>query len=166
MKKYKQQMRLLQVTLFLNILIMIPLFLRKRPIKDWVIVYLFNAFTNAIIDNTLSKKKIVKYPIKLLPKIFDTHMLFDYFLYPTFTILYNQWTIKDKIFPMIYKLFLMTTPVFFIEFLAERKTDLVDWSKKWKWYHSYFSIISKSLTTRLFIGLVRWVEEKFPQRGI
>jgi hypothetical protein len=160
MKRHKPQKRLLQVTLFLNILIIIPLFLRKRPFKDWIIVYLFNAFTNAIADNVLSKKKIVKYPVNLFPKIFDTHVLFDYFLYPTFTILYNQWTMKDKIFPTIFKLFLMATPAFFIEFLAERKTDLVDWSKKWKWYHSYLSIILKSLSTRLIIGIVRWVEEK------
>jgi hypothetical protein len=92
-------------------------------------------------------------------------MLFDYFLYPTFTILFNQWTMKDKIFPIIFKLFLMTTPAFFVELLAERKTDLVDWSRKWKWYHSYFSIISKSLATRLIIGIVRWIEEKIPQKG-
>jgi hypothetical protein len=59
----------------------------------------------------------------------------------------------------------MTTTAFFVELLAERKTDLVDWSRKWKWYHSYFSIISKSLATRLFIGIVRWIEEKIPQKG-
>jgi hypothetical protein len=41
-------------------------------------------------------------------------------------------TVKDNFFAIIYKLFYITIPVFFIEIWAERKTNLIDWSKKWK----------------------------------
>ncbi|ADU29516.1 CBO0543 family protein [Evansella cellulosilytica] len=160
MKNNKSQRQFLLIAFILNLVLLVPLALRKPPVKDWVIVYLFNALTNGIIDNVLSKKKIIKYPIKLFPKIFDTHELFDFLLYPTFTILYNQITYKDKVGSIIYKLFLITTPAFFIELWATRNTDLVKWSKKWKWYHTYFSIILKSLFTRLIIGSIRGIESK------
>lgn len=146
--------------LILNLGVLLPIIHRKSPIKDWIIVYLFNAVTNGIIDNALTKNKIIKYPNRLFPKIFDTHLLFDFFLYPTFTIVYNQMTAKDNTFAIIYKLFVITIPVFLIEFLAERKTNLVDWTRKWRWYHTFFSIILKSLLTRLFIALIRRVDAK------
>jgi hypothetical protein len=158
MRKNKLEKKLLLCTLILNFGVLLPIIHRKSPIKDWIIVYLFNAVTNGIIDNALTKNNIIKYPNRLFPKIFDTHILFDFFLYPTFTILYNQMTAKDKTFAIIYKLFVITIPVFFIEFLAERKTNLVEWTKKWRWYHTFFSIIIKSLLTRLIIALIRRID--------
>lgn len=160
MRRNNIQKKFLGITLIINLIILIPLLLRKPPIKDWVIVYLFNAVTNGIIDNVISKLKIVKYPVKLFSKIFDTHLLFDFFLYPTFTIIFNQMTEKDKIFPIIYKLILITIPPFFVELWAERKTDLIKWSRKWKWYHTFFSLILKSLMTRLMIALIRKADQK------
>jgi hypothetical protein len=155
MRKNRIEKKLLLGILILNLGIILPIIYRKTPIKDWIIVYLFNAVTNGIIDNALTKNNIIKYPNRLFPKIFDTHILFDFFIYPTFTIFYNQMTAKDKPFAIIYKLFVITIPVFLIEFLAEKKTNLVEWTKKWRWYHSFFSIIIKSLLTRLIIAQIR-----------
>jgi hypothetical protein len=160
MRKNRIEKKLLLGILILNLGIILPIIYRKSPIKDWIIVYLFNAVTNGIIDNALTKNNIIKYPNRLFPKIFDTHILFDFFLYPTFTILYNQMTAKDKPFAIIYKLFVITIPVFLIEFLAERKTNLVDWTKKWRWYHTFFSIIIKSLLTRIVIAQIRRLDAK------
>lgn len=160
MKRKNLKKKLLQFALLINIILIFPLALRKKPIKDWIIVYLFNALTNGIIDNILSRYRIVKYPIRLFSKVFDIHILFDFFLYPTFTIIYNQWTYRNNIFQIIYKLILITIPPFFIELWAENKTNLINWNKKWKWYHSYFSIILKSLTTRFLIGIIRWIDNK------
>ncbi|MGD6966384.1 CBO0543 family protein [Rossellomorea vietnamensis] len=155
MKQNKTQKKLLQITLIINLVILIPLLIRKPPVKDWIIVYLFNAATNGLIDNILSKHKIVKYPVRLFSKSFDTHIMFDFFLYPTFTILYNQMTQKDKIPLIIYKLIFITIPPFLIELWAEKNTNLIEWSRKWKWYHTFLGLIFKSLLTRTVIGVVR-----------
>lgn len=160
MRRNKTQRKYLRIGLFMNLLLIIPLLIRKPPVKDWVIVYLFNAVTNGLIDNILVKRKIVKYPVRLFTKSFDTHILFDFFLYPTFTVWYNQLTSKDNLFQIIYKLFFITIPPFFIELWAERKTDLIEWSRKWKWYHTFFGLILKSLMTRTVLGVVRKVDNK------
>lgn len=154
----KNQRIFLKIIFALNLIFLIPLLLRKRPIKDWIIVYLFNAVTNGVIDNILTKRKIVRYPIKIFSTLFDTHILFDYFLYPTFTILFNQLTYKDKPAQIIKKLFIMTLPPFLIEFWAERKTNLIKWGKKWKWYHTFLAITIKSLVTRFAISVIRKID--------
>jgi hypothetical protein len=140
------------------------LLFRKPPIKDWLLVYLFNAVTNGIIDNFITSYKIVKYPVRYFPKVFKTHILFDFLIYPTFTILYNQVTEKDKPMAILYKLFLFTVPASIIEYLAVKKTNLVEWDKGWKWYHTIVSVTFKSLVTRGVIGLIRQIAKKQQNR--
>ncbi len=77
---------------FLSLVIIVivgslPIVLRKPPIKDWVLVYLFNAVTNGIIDNIITSFNIVKYPVRLFPKLFKASITFDFFTYPQFSII-------------------------------------------------------------------------------
>ncbi|WP_308410508.1 CBO0543 family protein [Bacillus sp. Marseille-P3661] len=81
-------------------------------------------------------------------------------MYPTFTILYNQITYNKKPFETFYKLFYFTIPLLVIELWAEKKTSLIRWSKKWKWYHTFLSVSFKSLITRMFIELIRKIDAK------
>jgi hypothetical protein len=158
--KNKSEKSFLRTLLLLSLILIIPIFIRKHPIKDWVIVYLFNAATNGILDKILTSYKIVKYPVRFLPKIFDIHILFDFLLYPLFTVFYNQLTYRDNVWSIVYKLLLSTFPMFLIELWAEKRTKLITWNKGWSWYHTYSSIIAKSLFTRSFIGLVRMIDNK------
>lgn len=135
---------------------LLTLVLRKPPIKDWLLVYLWNAVTNGIIDKIVVSYNTVKYPTRLLPKIFKINFLFDYLLYPTMTVIFNQLTEKDhKPFIIFIKLFCFTIPMILVELWAERKTGLIKFKKGWKWYHSFISLNVKSLVTRLWIGWVR-----------
>lgn len=134
--------------------------LRKPPIKEWLMVFLLNAVTNGLLDKVIVSINKLKYPTRLLPKIFKTNILFDYLLYPTLTIVYNQATANDKPFKAFLKLFYLTLPVIFIELWAERKTGLIKFQKGWKWYHSFIGLTLKSLTTRLWIQWIRRIENK------
>lgn len=160
MKRNKNQRLLLRIAFIINLFFLIPILLRKPPIKDWIIVYLFNAVSNGIIDKVITKYKLIKYPVKLLPKLFDIHILFDFLFYPTFSVLYNQMTYKDGLFPIIYKLILFTTPPFLIEYFTEKKTNLIKWSNGWKWYHTFGSLILQSLITRTVIEVIRKADKK------
>nr|WP_208379619.1 CBO0543 family protein [Alkalibacillus almallahensis] len=140
------------------------LLFRKPPIKNWLLVYLFNAVTNTIIDNFLVSHKILRYPVRFFPKVFKTHILFDFLMYPTFDILYNQITEKDKLFSIVYKLIYFVVPMLFIEIWAVKKTNLIEWKKWWKWYHTFLGYIFKSLVTRSVLGLANKIENKQKSR--
>ncbi|SDI28964.1 CBO0543 family protein [Alteribacillus bidgolensis] len=138
----------------------LPFIFRKPPIKDWLLVYLWNAVTNIIIDHCIVSADIVRYPIRLLPKTFKSNVLFDFLLYPAMTIAYNQKTKDDKFITSLFKLLIYIVPMTIIEELAEKKTKLITFKKGWKWYHSFFSLYIKSLLDRLWIKWVRRTEEK------
>ncbi|NRD79583.1 hypothetical protein HPT25_19670 [Bacillus sp. BRMEA1] len=158
MKKNKFEITFLKTILIINLILLFPVLIRKRPIKDWLLAYLFNAVTNSLADNYLTEKRTVEYPVRLLHKRFKTHVLFDYLIYPTMTVIYNQITMKDKPLVIALKTLFFTIPMFCIEFWAVRKTDLIRWNHGWKWYHSFLGVTIKSLMTRFFIGVVRWID--------
>lgn len=152
--KNKFEVKFLRNLLILNLIVIIPVMLRKPPIKDWVIVYSLNAVTNSIIDSCLVAKGMLEYPVRFLPKAFKNHILFDSLVYPTFSV------IKDKPVVMLLKLICFTIPFSIFEYWADRKTNLIRWKKNWGFHHTFFSITIKSFVTRLVIGIIRRISNK------
>ena len=155
MKKGYFEKYFLSAVLFLQLIFFLPIFLWKRPIKDWIFVYLFDAITNGILDEILTRYKIIKYPIRLFSQKTKINVLFDFLVYPLFTVYFNQNTLKDRPFLILYKLLFFTIPMYFFEIWAVQKTNLIKWQNGWKGYHSFLSLTIKSLITRLFIELIR-----------
>lgn len=65
--------------LFLNGLLilsiaMLPVIMKRQPKRDWLFVYAFNAITNIILDKWATKN-FISYPTRLLPKIFNIHIV-------------------------------------------------------------------------------------------
>lgn len=145
----------LRVFLFLGLLAL-PVAFKKKPLKDWLIVYLLTALSSALLDSILVEKKLLSYPIRIFPKIFKLHIVFDLLLCPVVSVFYNQFTYKEKsIVRLVGKLFLFTIPQLVIEVLTGRYLNLVKWHKGWKWYHTFISMNIKYLSIRMFIEGVR-----------
>jgi len=70
MKSKKFDKNFLRVNFIITLIVLIPIIFRKPPIKDWLLVYLYNAATNGIADKFLTTFKIVKYPVRFFPKYF------------------------------------------------------------------------------------------------
>ncbi|QDI92513.1 hypothetical protein EPH95_16040 [Salicibibacter halophilus] len=161
MRGNKVERFVLHGTLMITLMALPILLLRKRSsIKDWVIAYLFNGITNGIIDNILASYKVLAYPVRHFPKLFNTSLLFDVLVYPTFTVFFNQWTDKDKPKIIFLKLLALTIPANLVEWLIEKKTNLVKWNKGWNFWYSLISSTLKSLITKSFVVFVRKVSDK------
>lgn len=138
----------------------IIILLRKPPIKDWIIVLSVTGLVSGIVDIILVSKKVLDYPLRLYPKKFKIHFLFDFILCPVVSILYNQVTFKDKALKTILKLFPFTIIHVFLEILAVKYTELIRWKNGWSWYHTFITMNVKYLSIRLFIEMVRKIAKK------
>lgn len=139
---------------------LVPFLLRKPPIKDWLFVFFLDGLSNGFIDQILVRKNYLKYPVRILPKLFKHHIVFDHILYPTFTIIYNQLTMNDKPLKAFLKLLIIVIPLTGIEFVADRKTHLIKWKRKWTFYHTFIWVMFKSSFTRIIIAVVRKISER------
>ncbi|WP_088103925.1 CBO0543 family protein [Halalkalibacter urbisdiaboli] len=151
-KQYERSFLLFTTVVALALL---PFAIMKRPLKDWIIVYLVSCIGNSYADRYLVSKGYIKYKIKPLSKKTPIHLPFDYVHYPLFLLYYNQWTLNSRPIGIILKLFVFIIPQVIIETIAEKKTDLITWKKGWKWHHSFFSMAAKFLLCRMIIGLIR-----------
>ncbi|PAK43357.1 CBO0543 family protein [Priestia megaterium] len=157
--KNKFEKRFLRV-LFILTLSALPFLFRKHPMKDSMLTFLLNGYTNGIVDRFVVNHKLIRYPVRYFRKEFKIHVLFDFLLYPTVSVILNQLTKNDKPLVVIYKILLFIFPMFFIELWAERKTNLITWKRSWKWYHTLLTLTVKSVLNRLMIGAIRVLDEK------
>ncbi|MBM4761478.1 CBO0543 family protein [Bacillus sp. B15-48] len=134
---------------------LLPFVFRRTGLKDWLLVFFASAFSNGVIDKIIVANNFLKYPVRLLPKYFQVHILFDALLYPLVNIMYNQLTLKDNHLIALFKLFYFIIPMVVIEVWAERRTKLIEFKRGWRWYHSFVSLMVKSFFSRFWIRCVQ-----------
>ncbi|MBM7553482.1 CBO0543 family protein [Thalassobacillus pellis] len=145
--------------LFISGLLVMPFLFRRPPIKDWLIVYLLNAFTNGLIDKFVVHYGMVRYPVRAMKRVFDINILFDFLVYPLLAVWVNQFSKHDNLKMIAAKVMMFVLPMFFVEFWAEKKTNLVEWKKSWKWYYTLIGLSVKTLLNRMVISAVRRVDD-------
>ncbi|MFA9455969.1 CBO0543 family protein [Halalkalibacter sp. AB-rgal2] len=160
--KEKTEQKILWGVLVTSIISLIYL-LKKPSIKDWLLVYFMNGFSNVFIDAFFVSKDMLSYPTRLFPKILKGNFLFDIIVYPTIMVYYNQVTRNDSVFPITVKIFLFTIPMLLIELWAVQNTSLIRWKKGWTWKHTFISTTLKSLLNRLAIGVIRKIDANIIQ---
>ncbi|MFC0560121.1 CBO0543 family protein [Halalkalibacter alkalisediminis] len=149
----------LLITTFIGV-VLLPFAIGKRPLKDWIIVYLVSCIGNSFADRLLVSKGYLKYKVRPFRKKLSIHLPFDYILYPLFLLYFNQWTLNSKPSAIILKLFAMTIPQVIIETIAAKKTDLITWKKGWGWQQSFVSLAIKFLMCRTIIACIRILNKK------
>jgi hypothetical protein len=128
--------------------------IRKPPVKDWLLIFLFKGFISSILDNILVKKGYLKYPVNLF-KSFDYSFIFDYLIYPLTCLFYNQLTMKSNILGIFIKTLYFSVPMSVAEYFLEKKTKLIKFKKGWNSVTSFFSLTITFLISRTFIAIVR-----------
>jgi len=101
MGRKKKEIAFLHALLVLSIGTL-PVIMKRESKKDWLFAYFFNAITNVALDKLVTKN-FITYPTRMLPKMFNIHILYDIVLYPTVTVIYNQMTNKNRLAAILYK---------------------------------------------------------------
>ncbi|WP_160725377.1 CBO0543 family protein [Bacillus sp. USDA818B3_A] len=128
--------------------------IRKPPVKDWLLIFLFKGFISSILDNLLVKKGYLKYPVNLFTS-FDYSFIFDYLIYPVTCLFYNQLTMKSNILGILFKTLYFSVPMSVAEHFLEKHTRLIKFNKGWTSLTSFFALTFTFLISRTFIAIVR-----------
>lgn len=157
LSRKKHDLIILRIILILGVLI-IPIAFKRKGIKDWLFVYLWNGFTNILLDKWITSIGKIQYPARLCAKVFNINVPFDLVWYPLISVFYNQLTKDDNLVRSFYRLFYFTIPIILIEAWAEKNTKLIAFQKGWKWYHSFISLNVNSLLTKGLLKVVKKID--------
>jgi hypothetical protein len=134
-----------------------------RYFQEWVVVYLFKGLLDFAIGSPVVELKLVKYPVRLLPKYYDTAILFELWIFPVLCILYNQITRRKGLWPILYYAVLFSAGITGIEYYTEKYTKLITYIN-WSWFTSFYTLTLTFLLSRLFMAFYRWGCDYFGQR--
>lgn len=133
---------------------LVPIWFRKRPRKDWTIVFLLAGFLSGMLDAYVTARKLISYPTQLFGKKLNISLLFDYLLLPNMGVLYNQFSHKSGFWMALAKAFMFSIPMTAMEYHLEKHTNLVVW-RKWNWFYSLVSVTLFLLLERGFMVFIR-----------
>jgi hypothetical protein len=142
--------------IFLLIFGLISIFnlMRKPPVKDWMLIFLFKGYVSSIIDKLLVRKGYITYPVKLV-KWFDVSFIFDYLLYPIACVYFNQVTKSSGLLGILIKSVCFSGPMAIVEHFFEKRTKLIKFKKGWHTLTSFYSLTLTFLISRTFIAIIR-----------
>ncbi len=126
-----------------------------RYFRDWVVVFLFKCTIDFIWGSPVVSLKMIEYPHRILPKWYDTSILFELWVFPVLCILYNQVTRTRSLTAIVGYALLFSAGIVAVEYPLERYTDLIEY-KDWTWFTSFYTLAITFLASRTFIAFFRW----------
>lgn len=145
---------LLSVLIILGFLLLY-LSLRKLPVKDGIIVFLFASYIAIILGTIVVEENMLVYPLKLLKKqYFQSSIQFEMFLLPVICLYFYRTTFHSKILLIVFQSVIYSAVVTIIEQLLECYTPLIEYHT-WTWAHTFVSVSLFLMSTRSFIELIR-----------
>lgn len=139
-------------------LVLLPIALKQKPKRDWIIVFLLKTMISGFLGNIIAAKKLLEFPIRLFPVAFKSSVLYDNLLFPLICVFYNQTSYKSKPISIISQAFIYSIPMTFIEYILEKQTNLIKYNQ-WTWYYTFFSLAGTFLLVRGAIAYIRKITQ-------
>lgn len=131
-----------------------------RYFRDWVAIFLYKSLLDFFWGSPVVSLKLLEYPDRLLPKYYQTSILFDIWVFPTLCILYNQVTRTRGLLPIVGYALLFSAGMTAIEYPLERYTKLIKYID-WTWFTTFYTLTITFLSSRAFIAFYRWGCDRF-----
>ena len=61
-----------------------------RHFRDWIAVFLFTCTLALLVGSPVCEMGLVEYPVRLFPEHYDTPVIFEAWVFPVLSVLYNQ----------------------------------------------------------------------------
>lgn len=147
--------QLIMITAAIITLLLLLFAVDWRYFRDWVVVFLFKCTLDFIWGSAVENLKLLEYPVRLLPKYFETSLLFEVWVFPVLCILYNQTTRTQGLGKIVWNALLFSALITAIEYPLELYTNLIKY-KAWSWFTTYYTLTLTLLASRAFIAFYRW----------
>lgn len=154
---------LISASAFIIALLLLIFVVDWRYFRDWVAIFFFKCTVDFIWGSPVVSLKMIEYPVRFLPKYYDTSILFELWVFPILCILYNQVTKDRSIGPILYYAVLFSAGITAIEYPLEVYTNLIKY-KDWSWFTTFYTLAITFLMSRTFIAFFRWGCNYFDKR--
>ncbi|MDE5413224.1 CBO0543 family protein [Alkalihalobacterium chitinilyticum] len=134
-------------------IVLLVLNVPRNRVKHAILAFLYKQMVTWLFGLLVVERGLIKYPVRFFKKANKTSFSFEYFIYPALCTIFNMNypENKSRLMKFFYIMF-HSGAVTFVEYLIERKTNLITYVK-WKWYWSFITMSITYYSSRIFY---RW----------
>lgn len=134
-----------------------------RNFREWIALFFFQGEIDLLLGSLVVESGLLDYPVRILPDLYDTSLLFELWVLPILCILYNQIINKRSLWSMGYYAMLFSAGITGIEFIIERNTNLIAYIE-WSWVTTFITVTLAFWVSRAFVVLYRQAYRSFEQK--
>ncbi|UJL45893.1 hypothetical protein KFZ58_16175 [Virgibacillus sp. NKC19-16] len=127
--------------------------LRKLPLIDWLIIFLFTSYLSVIAGTVVVEEKMLAYPVKIFEKHFESSLQFEMLTLPVICLYFYQTTYHSTCTGIFLQGVLYTSALTLAEILLEKYTDVIEYHT-WTWMYTFISVFTLVIFVRVFIEFV------------
>lgn len=131
-----------------------PFIFKRKNLLIHLTIFFSKCVLSTCIDSYCIKSNKLEYPVRPFPKIFDTNVLYDLFMFPLLSIVWVRWTYHSDLKTTMLRSLWFSVPMSLAQGIMEKTTNLFQW-KKWSIWHTFVSINFTLFTIRVLVWLLR-----------
>jgi hypothetical protein len=116
-------------------------FVPKEKMLDAHVSFFFMQVQTWIYGAIVVENRLIEYPVRFLYYAYRVSLVFEYFIFPTISVLFNIYfpTRKGLVHKLIY-IIAYPTVITIIEVILEKYTDVIKYLH-WSWYWSWLTML-------------------------
>ena len=147
----------------LNLLLLVcvasvPFLFRGSKMRENLLIFFSKGVLATLIDAYVVGTHKLEYPVRPLPKIFKTNIIYDMLFFPILSVIWVKISYNDKLPKMLLKSLIFSVPMSAGQWFMEKNTSLFKW-KKWSPLHTFASVNFTLFTIRGFVELLKRLDK-------
>jgi hypothetical protein len=125
-------------------------FVPKARIREAIVIFMFKQMITWIIGLLVVELRMLEYPVRSFAYASKTSFDFEYFIYPSFCVLFNLYYPEGKSFTKRFLHFIYFCSFLTgIEVVVEKYTDILVYLD-WSWYITFVTLFITFFMSRQF----------------
>lgn len=135
-----------------------PFLFKGSKMKENLVIFFSKGVLSTLIDAYVVGTNRLEYPIRPLPKIFKTNIIYDMLFFPILSVIWVRISYNDNLGKILLKSLIFSVPMSIGQWFMEKNTRLFKW-KKWSPFHTFASVNFTLFTIRGFVGLLKIIDK-------
>lgn len=140
-------------------IILLIAFVPKNKFREANVLFLSNQFATWISGTIVAEMRLVVYPVRSFPYAYKGSFDFEYFIYPSFCVLFNLHYPENRSrFRQFMHYFYYCTGLTLVEVIAQRYTNIIKYIN-WNWYVTWITLfLTFFITHRYYVWFFKTKE--------
>ncbi|MDR7002118.1 CBO0543 family protein [Neobacillus niacini] len=135
----------------------LPFLFKGTKMRENLVIFFSKGVLATLIDAYVVGTKKIEYPVRPIPKIFKTNIIYDMLFFPLLSVIWAKISYNDKFLKILLKSLIFSVPMSIGQWFMEKNTRLFKWNK-WSPFHTFASVSFTLFTIRGLVGLLKIVD--------